>query len=391
MVNNFAIRYLTLAVLSSLSVAGQTAPVLATGLLNPTKLILTPGGNLLVTEAGSTPNSGRVSFVDKSGVRRTLIDALPSGLSAPNNDVDGPTGLAMMENRLRPTGIGPTSTIFIEIGEGDSFRNGTKANTIVPNPNGPSSPIFASILQLELTQQIDNFTGGFTLAAQDQSTLAGGNPVTLKATTGETATLTMLTYFRNGVPDPVSIWRNSHPYAMTLHPNFPNSLFVADAGMNQVSEINLASGRAHTLVQFASVPSHAVPPVSEPVPDSIRPLGNLLMVSFLTGFPFTPGTSEVVTVNPTTGAVTPFIASLSSAIDVLDVPRTGPRDLFFTLEYSTNMGAGAPGAAIRYDTAVGQTIASGLNGPTSMAYDASTGNLYVVVRGDGTIVKIAGQ
>src|ERR1700730_14420290 len=73
----------------------QRATVFATGLKYPSRIITGPSGNLLVTEADTTPNSGRVSLIDKSGNRRTLIDGLPSGLAAPGNDVDGPNGLAL--------------------------------------------------------------------------------------------------------------------------------------------------------------------------------------------------------------------------------------------------------------------------------------------------------
>src|SRR5437879_361340 len=63
--------------------------VFTTGLLNPAKIILGPAGTLLVSEFGGQPNSGRVSIVSSTGVRRTLIDGLPSGVSP--DGPDGPT------------------------------------------------------------------------------------------------------------------------------------------------------------------------------------------------------------------------------------------------------------------------------------------------------------
>ena len=51
----------------------STTSVLATGLKAPTKIIVSPKGNLLVGEAGSGPNSGRISIIDSvTGNRRTL-------------------------------------------------------------------------------------------------------------------------------------------------------------------------------------------------------------------------------------------------------------------------------------------------------------------------------
>lgn len=352
--------------------------------MNPSKLILTPAGNILVTEAGSTPNSGRVSLVDKSGVRTTLIDGLPSGLAAPNLDPDGPNGLLLRGNSL-----------YILNGEGDGFRAGVRPNTIVPNPVGPSSPLFSSLMKLTLAGSVDSAAGGMTLSAADQSTLADGNTATIKDSTGAGATLEMVTDFRDGIADPITVWRNSHPYGMTALEGRPDTVYVTDAGMNLMYEVTLSTGRSHVLARFGPLPNPtgiAGPPVSEAVPDSVRPYGDQLLVTLLHGFPFPATGSRVVAVDPATGATTPFIANLSSAIDVLAEPRVS-RPVFFTLEYSANQAAipPAPGRVTRYDTAQGNVIADGLNGPTNMAYDPASQILYVLVHNDGTIVKITGQ
>ncbi len=362
----------------------QTPSVFATGLLNPSKLILTPAGNLLVTEAGTTPNSGRISLVDKSGVRKTLIDGLPSGLAAPGLDPDGPNGLLLRGNAL-----------YILNGEGDGFRAGVRPNTLVPNPTAPSSPIFSSLMKLTLAGSVDSAAGGMTLSATDQSTLADGNTTTLKDSTGAGATLEMVTDFRDGIADPITVWRNSHPYGLTALDGRPDTAYVADAGMNLLYEVTLTTGRSRVLTRFAPLPNPtgiAGPPVSEAVPDSVRPYGDQLLVTFLHGFPFPSAGSRVAVVDPATGAVTPFIANLSSAIDVLADARPA-RTLFFTLEYSANQAAAppAPGRVTRYDTAQGNIIADGLNGPTNMAYDKASQILYVLVHNDGAIVKITGQ
>src|SRR5690348_2655370 len=96
----------------------QSATVLATGLQNPIKIVLSARGNLLVAENGTTANSGRISIVDRSGKRRTLIDGLPSGLSSPNNDPDGVTSM-----------VARRSVLYIVIGEGDTIRSGATAGT----------------------------------------------------------------------------------------------------------------------------------------------------------------------------------------------------------------------------------------------------------------------
>ncbi len=362
----------------------QTPPVFATGLSNPSKLILTPAGNILVTEAGTTPNSGRVSFVDKSGVRKTLIDGLPSGLAAPNQDPDGPNGLLLRGNAL-----------YILNGEGDGFSTGPRPNTLVPNPKAPSSPLFSSLMKLTLAGSVDSAAGGMTMSATDHATLADGDTATLKDSTGASATLEMVTDFRDGVADPITVWRNSHPYGLTALDGRRDTVYVADAGMNLLYEVTLSTGRSRVLTRFAPLPNPtgiAGPPVSEAVPDSVRPYGDQLLVTFLHGFPFPATGSRVAVVDPATGTTAPFIANLSSAIDVLADPRP-ERPVFFTLEYSANQAAipPAPGRVTRYDTAQGNVIADGLNGPTNMAYDKASQTLYVTVHNDGTIVKITGQ
>ena len=375
----FKLSILTLSLCPIL--AAQTPTPFASGLLNPSKMLVTSDGSLLITEVGNTPNSGRVSLVDKSGVRKTLVDGLPSGLAAPDLSADGPNGLALQGN-----------TLYVLNGEGDGFRAGVKPNTITPNPDGPSSPILSSVVKLTLPGTISSTSGAITLTAANHSTLADGAAVTATDSNGASSTVELLTDFRDGVADPITAWRNSHPYGMTTLPSQPDKLYVVDAGMNALYEVTLSTGRYRVLTRFAPFPNTAPgPPVSEAVPDSIRAYGDQLLVSFLRGFPFTPGGSQVALVDPTTGKATPFIANLSSTIDVLAVPGTGARPVFFTLEYSTNQLAGAPGRIVRYDTTQGTVIASGLAGPSCLAYDAASQTLYVALRTAGTILKMTGQ
>ena len=59
------------------------APVFASGLRAPTKVIFSQKDNLLVAEQGTdAPNTGRISIIDpSSGTVRTLLDSLPSALN----------------------------------------------------------------------------------------------------------------------------------------------------------------------------------------------------------------------------------------------------------------------------------------------------------------------
>jgi hypothetical protein len=155
------------------SVTAKAQSAFVTGLKAPVKIVVIGGGNLLVAEAGNGPNAGRVSLIDRCGNRLTLLDALPSGLSAPNNEPDGPTAVALVGR-----------TLYVLTGEGDSLRNGPAPGTTIANPN-PSSPLFSAALAVEFSAEVGGSTGGFTLAAADHATIKNGTSVTLSNGRGQ--------------------------------------------------------------------------------------------------------------------------------------------------------------------------------------------------------------
>jgi hypothetical protein len=143
---------LMVVAMSTFTTANAQQPsVFASGLLNPSKIILGPSGTLLSAEAGTNPNTGRVSIISSAGARRTLIDALPSGLAAPNSDADGVNGLALNG-----------SILYVAIGEGNTFVNGTQRGTNAVNPTGFASPIFSTVLQFNMSKPVDQIQTGFT-------------------------------------------------------------------------------------------------------------------------------------------------------------------------------------------------------------------------------------
>jgi hypothetical protein len=166
---------------------GQTATpsVFASGFRAPVKSLFTPKGNLLVAEAGNGPNTGRISIVEASGNRRTLIDGLPSGLAPPNMDPSGPAGLALRGRQL-----------FIVIGAGDGTLPGPFPATEMINPN-PSSPFLSSVLKFRLSQQIEDTTQGFTLTLSDQASIENRGFAKLADSVGNELTLEVLIDFPN--------------------------------------------------------------------------------------------------------------------------------------------------------------------------------------------------
>src|SRR5262249_49078981 len=152
---------------------------------------------------------------------------------------------------------------------------------------------------------------------------------------GDKATITMLSEFRYR-PDPVAVYRNSHPYALTRIPEDANHLWMADAGLNALVQIDLPGGRSHIVTRFPNQPNKGTtgPPTAEAVPDSIQPFGGKLLITLLTGFPFAAGDSKVLSVDPATGAYTVLADNLNSSIDIAWRTRFFGGLDFYVLSYS---------------------------------------------------------
>jgi hypothetical protein len=107
-------------------------------------------------------------------------------------------------------------------------------------------------------------------------------------------------------------------------------------------------------------PTPVGPPTIEAVPASVRGFRGDRLVSYLTGAPFVPGAASVQIVDRQTGAHTPLISGLQTAIDVMPVTRG--RGLAYVLEFSSNLIARAPGRVLRFDApdAAPLVMASGL-------------------------------
>ncbi len=355
---------------------GQTQTVLASGLKNPSRLIVTDSGNILVSEAGdAAPNTGRLSRVSATGTRTTVIDNLPSGV-APDN-VTGPWHL----------GLRGSKTLFVAIGTGDTTVLDGGGNG-VPNPAGPSSPLFSSVLGINFSKTLDKTSGGFVLTAAAQQTLANGYAAVLNNTAGETAEVFVLTDVRDIVRDASGAPRRSNPFGLAVG---SNALWISDASRNDVQEVDLCTGRARQVAPLAPIPNPLPfgPPALEPVPTGLAEYGNSLLVALETGFPFPAGAAEIKRVNPDTGAVTTFIGGLTQAIDILVSPNHG-QSKFYVIELSTDLLSGAPGRLLRFDspTATPTVLSSSLIFPSSVGRDTHSGALYVTQFFTGEIVKI---
>lgn len=373
----FLLFPLMLAVMPALA---QNA--LVSGLDSPFKLAMTRSGRLLVSEAGRTPNTGRVSLVDRSGRRQTIIAGLPSV-----TDGEGGLGLGVSGMALRG------QTLYLLISEGDVVVSGPRPGTQVPNPAGASSPIFSCLLSLRFANDPEAMTREFTLTKADHYTLADGLPVELNNGAGTRAVLEIVTDFRDVTPDANNIVRASNPFSLDFDRRRENIAYVADSGLNKVYRVDVNTGRSRTVVSFPPIPNISFgPPVVDVVPTAVRTYGDQLLVTFLTGFPFASGAASTVLLDPDTGRFTPFITGRTTLMDVAVRDRS-PRAQFFVLEFSSALAAAVPGpgSLLQYDSETARPVATDLVTPVSMVVDPQTGEIFVTEAAAGRITKLAAQ
>lgn len=366
--------------LTSLSVRAE-CPVmeLTSGLRKPLGITQSNKRNLLVSESGTlAANSGRISIVELSGQRRTLLDGLPSGLEVMNQP-SGPAGLFMRGR-----------TLYVAIGVGDVAIAGPFPGTAVANPNPPSSPIFSSILAIHFSASVEKRTDGLSLTLADHQALASGETVTLSDGRSDRVTVELIADFPDHTPDPLPLVpanvRFSNPFDLVV---VGDQVYVTDGAGNIVREVDIPTGAFSTLAAFPTIPNPlfnpAPPPPSiggpfiEAVPTGIRYSDGQLLVTLFSGVPFAPGTSQVQAVDPLTGARTPFITGLKTAIDVLPLRVRGDTDYLVLQHASTGLFFGSPGLLLGFETPGGPPaiLADCLARPTSMAFDEKSGVLYV--------------
>lgn len=375
----FTLLFISFSLLS-LTATAQSPSVLTTGLKRPVKLLYTEGGNLIVAEAGEGPNTGRISLVDRCGKRTTLVDGLPAGIT-PAGSASGPHGLAVRGR-----------TLFVVIGEGDALVFGSAPGTFRPNPNGPSSPLLSSVLAIDFNTEIDRSAGGFALTAVDHATIKNSASFTLRNAQNEAAAIRLLVDFPDFAPDPRIGSRQANPYALALD---GNQLYVPDAGSNILRRVNIETGAAEVFAEFAPLPNPLPtgPRMSEAVPVGVHIFGGNVLVTLLTGAPYAPGRAEVRCITLATGEQTTLIGGLTTAIDVLPVKTRQGADQFFVLELSSNLGQGAPGRLLCFDSpsAAPLVVAQGLMGTVGLARDPRSGDLFISENFTGRILQITGN
>lgn len=361
----------------------QTPETFATGLLAPSKIIRSERGNYLVAEGGpQVPNHGRISIVDKHGVRRTLLDGLPSARTFVG-DFNGTTGICLRGE-----------TLYVINGQGDVTLAGPAPGTERANP-APSSPIFSSVLAVHFSAALEDRTTGVTLTPADHQALKAGEQLVRTDAKGRKMSIKLLADFPDYAPEPRPTFaenvRHSHPYGVVA---MGRHLYIVDAGFNTVRKLDTRDGTVETLSSFAPTPNPrlpAGPPVLENVPTSIRRDGRDLIVTLLSGGPFfIPGLSGVQWVDTGTGENSPLITGLSSAIDVIPLRKRGRDDSYLTLEINLTFPVPGPGRLqyIPHDEDVPVVLTDDLTTPTSMVLDRKNRRVVITELDTGRLVTV---
>lgn len=179
---------------------------------------------------------------------------------------------------------------------------------------------------------------------------------------------------------------DSHPYGIRAGPD--GMLYIADAGANDVLRLDPATGEIELVAVIDPIPGVFPSDVrngellADPVPTAIEwdDEGNLL-VSYLSGAPFVPGSSGVKLV-AADGTVSDYATGLTMLTDL----RRGPDGQLYGVQFGMFTEQGPvpdAGAVVRIHggTAV-DTVVDGLTFATSLDFD-DAGNLYVTTNGLG--------
>jgi hypothetical protein len=180
-------------------------------------------------------------------------------------------------------------------------------------------------------------------------------------------------------------FRHTNPFDLV---GVDDQLYVADGGQNLVWQVDVPTGTFTVLTTFPRITNPLFNPMPPPpsvggpfvdaVPTGLRYADFQLLVTLFRGFPFPAGTSQVLSVDPETGAQAPFITGLKTAIDVLPI-RAGSDTHDLVLQHASGPVLTQPGLLLHFETPGGPPtiIADCLTTPTSMTLDEVTSTLYV--------------
>jgi sugar lactone lactonase YvrE len=179
----------------------------------------------------------------------------------------------------------------------------------------------------------------------------------------------------------------SHPYDITADDE--GNLWVADAGANDLLEIDAETDEIELVTVFPGIPGLPFPNENrcgamelDPVPTGVVVADDgTIYVSYLPGFPPIPG-GKVVTVDSETDEVSDYATNVTVLTDLV----MGPDDELYAVhmaDFGEQGPAPGTGSVIRIrEGDASEQIVGGLPFPTAIDFDAE-GNAYVTINGVG--------
>ncbi len=308
--------------------AAQSISTYADGLVAPQGLEFDGQGWLWVAEQGTGNDDGRISIVTPDGIVHPFLIDLPSNIV--QGQPESVHHILLDGNNLWGT---------LGLGETDP----------------------ASLL---LRADISGFTPGDT-------------PLSLNDVTTEDIGTFVL------AADLTDDSEQTNIYNLTMDSS--GDLYIVDASANAVVRRQAGSG---SLSIYAELPATANqsgvgPPFVQAVPTGIIASGSSLYVATFGGFPFTSGESRIYEV-ASGGTVSEYASGFTGAIDLT---RDLDGDLVI-LQYGSFSNGFQPntGRAIKLASSGNETLTTGLNFATGIAYDTD-GNIYFSMMEDGEIQK----
>jgi len=166
-------------------------------------------------------------------------------------------------------------------------------------------------------------------------------------------------------------------------------LYILDAGLNAILTYDQSTSTFDVLVTLPDVPNNSGvgPPTSDSVPTALERDGDDLLISTLTGFPFTAGVATLYRVDPQ-GNLSVEYTGLSVITDVAVDPTDGDIAVAQFASFALPAGWNPDGGMVSKVTPAGLIpMATGLQFPTSVMFD-DAGSIYTGSILQGTFNKI---
>lgn len=333
--------------LFSLAMALSAAPaaaatyistVVASGLNNPRDLAFGPDGALYIAEAGfrsaigttvgpfTFMSSGSITRLS-GGTQTRIVTGLPSLYDSVLNDILGPNGVAFA--------AGGTGYVAIGLGADPAFR--------------PAGSMFGHVLTFTPGGSVADFSDAAAFEALNNPDGPYGGPV------------------------------DSNPFHMTAN---NGGLLLTDAGANALLSLS-STGAISTVAVFPNRFIGSPPPPLPTLPEShVVPTGiavgpdGTMYVSELTGFPFTPGAAQILSIAPGSSTPTVFATGFTN---LTDLAFASDGSLYaLSLDLDSILGPNVGGAIYRVSSTgvAKQIFSTGLVNPTGLTV-GSDGALYV--------------